>query len=228
MSEEHRQLPLGIGLRPPIDFAGFIPGRNGEAVSRLRNRLDPFVYLWGKRGSGKSHLLQAACGEASRAGLRGIYLSLSGEDAPTTALKGLEEMELVCLDDLQAVAGQDAWEEALFHLFNRLRECQTRLFTAATAPPARLGILLPDLASRLTWGPCYHLHPLDDAGRLELLMGGARRRGLQLSSEAASFLLARLPRDPESLEQLLQHLDRASLAAQSRLTIPFIRRVLEL
>jgi DnaA-homolog protein len=224
-----QQLPLGIGIRPSVDFTSFISGRNGEAVSRLRTPLDPFVYLWGESGSGKSHLLQAACGQVHAEGRQPAYLPLKSEkEIDPAMLEGLEGFALVCLDDLERVAGRAEWERAIFNLFNMLRDNGAQLVVAADRPPAQLVLDLPDLASRLAWGPCYHLLPLDDEGRLELLLASAERRGMSMSVETASFLLQRTPRDIHFLSLLMDRLDSASLAAQRKLTIPFVREILHL
>jgi len=223
------QLPLGIELKPRVDFSGFISVANEEAVSRIKLNQDPFIYLWGEAGCGKSHLLQAACRQQSDAGHAAAYIPLR-EIAELTPgmLHGLEAMHLVCLDDLERLVGKADWELALFNLFNQLRENNAHLIVAANAPPGQLSIELADLASRLTWGPCYHLITLDDAGRMELLMRSAEQRGLKLTPEIALFLLHRLPRDVHSLVRLVEQLDYASLAAQRRLTIPFVREILQL
>ncbi len=224
-----QQLSLGLSIRPSVDFASFIVGRNGEAVSRLRTPQDPFVYLWGESGSGKSHLLQAACQQAHREERLPAYLPLKSErEIDPEMLQGLEGYALVCLDDLERIAGEAAWERAIFNLFNLLRENGGQLLVAADRPPASLPIALPDLASRLTWGPCYHLLPLDDEERLELLLRSAERRGMSMSVETASFLLQRTPRDIHFLTLLMDRLDTASLAAQRRLTIPFVREILNI
>ena len=224
-----QQLPLGLELRPRVDFGSFIGTQNAELVSRLRLTPDPFLYLWGESGSGKSHLLQASCRETDERGESSAYIPLEQiDELEPGVLEGLEGMQLVCLDDLQQLAGKADWELALFNLFNRLRENSAQLVVSANAPPAQLPILLADLASRLTWGPCYHLLPLDDAGRVELLIRQAEQRGLKLSSEIAIFLIQRLPRDSHSLTRLVERLDHASLAEKHRLTIPFVRRVLQL
>ncbi|MCU7797638.1 MAG: DnaA regulatory inactivator Hda [Candidatus Thiodiazotropha sp. (ex Myrtea spinifera)] len=224
-----QQLPLGIGIRPSVDFSSFIAGRNGEALSHLRSTLDPFLYLWGDSGVGKSHLLQAACGLAQSEGRQPAYLPLKSEQEIDPAmLDGLEGFGLVCLDDLERITGHKDWEQAIFNLFNLLRETGAQLVVTADRPPASLPVALPDLASRLTWGPCYHLFPLDDDERLELLLASAERRGMSMSVETASFLLQRTPRDIHFLTLLMDRLDSASMAAQRRLTIPFVRETLNL
>jgi DnaA family protein len=223
------QLTLGIALKPAVDFSSFIPGRNGEAVARLRHLQDPFIYLWGKPGCGKSHLLQAACQRQTDQGRHCAYVPLARiAELQPAILDGLEDMDLVCLDDLEQLAGAAAWELALFNLYNQLQEQHAQLLVSAHLPPADLPIKLPDLASRMTWGPCYHLSPLDDDGRRELLIRHAQQRGLILSHDTASFLLQRIPRDIHYLTQVVEQLDQASLVAQRRLTIPFVRNVLGL
>ncbi|MBT3058175.1 MAG: DnaA regulatory inactivator Hda [Candidatus Thiodiazotropha sp.] len=223
------QLPLSLSIRPRVDFSAFIAGRNGEAVSRLRGESDPLIYLWGVSGSGKSHLLQACCHQEQLEQGQPAYLPFKSEHGLEPAmLEGLESFSLVCLDDLEVLAAREDWELAIFSLFNQLREAGSRLIVSSDRPPAQLPLKLADLASRLTWGPCYQLFPLNDEERLELLIRSAERRGMTMSVEIANFLLQRTPRDIHYLTLLIERLDRASLAAQRRLTIPFVREILNL
>ncbi len=222
-----RQLTLRIGLRDSATFANFLVGGNAAPLHALQQGEEPFIYLWGGQGSGRSHLLQAAChAEAARGGSPAYLPFTELLRTGTGLLEGLEQMSLVCLDDLQAVAGDRTWEEALFHLYNRVRDTGGRLLAAADASPAALGILLPDFGSRLAWGPVFQLQSLDDAGKLAALQLRARARGMELSEEVGAYLLRRCPRDMHALFELLERLDQASLAAQRRLTIPFVRELI--
>ena len=141
-------------------------------------------------------------------------------------LEGLEQQALIAIDDVQAIAGMPQWEEALFHLYNRVRDCGHRLVVSATVAPAGLTLTLPDLTSRLGWGPVFQLAALSDTDKRAALQMRARRRGLELGNEVPEYLLRRCPRDMDSLFSLLNQLDRASLVAQRRLTIPFVRELL--
>ena len=225
------QLPLRLAWDAGCRFEGFVPGPNTAAVAALEAAAagggEACLYLWGGAGLGKSHLLQAACARAAETGRRPAYLPLGAAgEWETTVLEGLEALDLVCLDDVQAVAGRRPWEEALFALFNRLRSAGTTLVAAGAAAPAALGLALADLRSRLAWGPVFHLRPLAEAERAAALARLARRRGLELPPEVGRFLLRRCPRDMASLVALLDRLDEASLAEQRRLTVPFVRRFL--
>jgi DnaA-homolog protein len=226
------QLPLGLGLPDWATFAGFHPGPNAEALHAVRECAagtgEPFVYVWGGAGRGKTHLLQAACRGAGERGLAAAAVALgeAGRAFPPEALEGLEQLALVCLDDLQAVAGRSGWELALFDLFNRVRESGARLIVAACGRPGEIGLSLPDLHSRLGWGLALPLHTLDDADLLAALQRRAAARGLELPDDVAGYLLRRCPRDLAALGTLLERLDRASLAAQRRLTVPFVKAFL--
>jgi len=220
------QLPLGIGLRDSATFANFWPAANREALLALSEGEEQFVFLWGGAGCGKTHLLQALCQQQAEQGRTVAYLPLAEPGMVPQMLEGMEAMDLLALDDLDAVAGQAEWEEALFHLYNRLRDAGVRLVVTASASPAALPVALPDLASRLSWGLTLQLSANDDAAKLAILQLRARNRGLELSEEVGNYLLKRCERDMESLIQLLERLDAASLQEQRRLTIPFVKTLL--
>lgn len=224
------QVPLRLSLGAGALLDDFIVGRNHAALAAVRELCaggQGPVYLWGDAGSGKSHLLQAACRAADAVGRRAGYLAC-GTDAgiPPAVLEAWGELDLVCLDDVQRCAGDLEWERALFRLFEDGRERGHALLLAASHPPQALGFSLPDLRSRFGWGPVFQLRPLDDDGRLAALQARATACGFELPDETGWYLLARHARDMHALMRMLETLDVASLSAQRRLTIPFVRDVL--
>ena len=232
------QLSLNVLLKDGSSFSNFLPGPNLEALERLRAAVvatsrekssEQMMFLWGADGSGKTHLLQAACRLAQELGIAPVYVPLveAGVLSPSL-LESVEQAPLVCLDDVEHVAGHADWETALFSLIERLRVAGGLLISAATAPPARLGLRLPDLTSRLAWGAVYALQPLSDAEKLEAVRLRARNRGFDLPEDVARYILSRYPRDMNSLFELLNRIDREALAHQRRVTIPFLRRLEEI
>ncbi|HTO18002.1 MAG TPA: DnaA regulatory inactivator Hda [Pseudomonas sp.] len=228
------QLPLGVRLRDDATFANYYPGANAAALGYVERLCDAdagwaenLIYLWGNDGVGRSHLLQAACLRFEQHGEPALYLPL-GEVVTLgpELLDNLEQYELVCLDDLDAIAGRADWEEALFHLFNRLRDAGRRLLLAASASPRELGIQLPDLQSRLSLSLVFQLQELSDEDKLRALQLRASRRGLHLTDEVGRFILTRGARSMSALFDLLEQLDQASLQAQRKLTIPFLKETL--
>ncbi len=226
------QLSLGMWLREGATFSNFITGQNSQLVAQLRQLgsepSERFLYLWGSVGSGKSHLLQALCHQTTAAGRCAFYLPLSEASQLSPAmLEGLEQMALVVIDDVDAIAGEMAWEEALFHLYNRLRDCgQGVLVVAAQLPLATLALELADLHSRLAWGLVFQLQGLDDEDKRLALQQRAAGRGFELPDDVVTYLLRYYRRDVAGLFELLEQLDQASLANQRRLTIPFVKEVI--
>jgi len=225
--DEMTQLTLPVTPLGTASFAIFDVGGNGPALASLRSPDEPMVFLWGPGGSGKTHLLQALSAEQALQRVVIVDLAQWRELVPAV-LEGLEQLDWVCVDNLDAIAGRADWEEAMFDLCNRVRETGARLRVAAAAAPRALSLTLPDLISRLEWGPIFELQPLDDAGRARALALHANSRGLVLSEDVRNFLLHRTPRDNHALLAMLQRLDKGSLIHQRRLTIPFVKQVLGL
>ena len=231
------QIPLQLSWQDGFSFENFFAGdslkSNVEAVHHLRQIAtvnagdEQFLFLWGFVNAGKSHLLQATCQQAADSGLSVAYLPLTeiGELDPEM-FTGLEQMSLVCIDDVQALAGNHCCEEALFHLYNRMREAGNKMIVAGDIAPKALTIKLADLQSRLSWGPVFHLQELNDENKIAALQLRAKTRGFELTEEVGLFLIRRSARDMPSLFALLERLDEASLAKHRKLTIPFVRELI--
>ena len=225
-----RQLPLGMTLGSDLGFDTLVTSRNSEAFAAVHAALQShgqLVYVWGAEGSGRTHLLQALVRDASGHERRAALLPLRERAAwQSDMLEGLDDFDVVALDDVDAIAHDVDWERAVFNLFNAVRDAGGNLIVSAGQPPGGLDMLLPDLRSRLGSMLVYHWKALDDEGRLEALQKKAAARGMELPTEAAQWLLVRHSRDMRFLADLIDRLDHASLAAQRRLTIPFIRDLL--
>jgi DnaA family protein len=227
-----KQLPLGVRWPDHSAFANFLTGPNSLVVEELRSLAGgsgaTLVWIWGPAASGKTHLLQAVCGEAGAAGRRAAYfpLQLRAQFAPA-ALGGCEQLDVVCIDDAECAAADGEWERALFNLYNGMLDLQHHLLFAAQSPPTALRWTLPDLRSRLCAGLVLQVRPLTDGEQIAALKLHAGVRGLELPEDTAGYLMKRFPRDLRTLCALLDTLDTAALAAQRRLTVPFIRQVIE-
>jgi DnaA family protein len=220
-------MPLSVRLRDASRFATFAPGRNRQAVERLRDpaRDGRCIWLWGRPGTGKTHLLQAACAAAGEHGDTSTYVDVAA-GASVEQLDGLETISLVCLDGLDRIAATADWNEAIFRLHTLMQDARARLVISTQAAPTALAFALSDLRSRLLAAEIFQLRELDDDGLSAALRLRAAARGLELSDDAAEFLLRRLPRDMHTLCATLDRLDYASLAAQRKLTLPFLREAL--
>lgn len=235
------QLPLPIHQVDDETFENFYSGNNLLLLNSLHQNfadvIQPFFYIWGGKSSGKSHLLKAVNNHFLIAQRSASYIPLDKSHYfSPSVLDNADQLDVVCLDDIQAIMGDPEWELAIFNLFNQIREQQglfnqghkTLLLITANCPPQQLKIALPDLRSRLTWGEVYRLDDLTDTQKINILMQYARNRGFELNEDVASFLLKRVDRELQILIEQIDLLDRASLQAQRKLTIPFVKEILGL
>lgn len=227
------QLTLGVGLKDDATFVNFFAGKNQQLTHELREcargQGERVIYFYGSGGEGCTHLLQACCHEANQARLRSLYLPFGNlNEFSPSILEGLEDLDLICIDDIHKMAGHSVWEEAFFHAYNRIHDAGKRLIVTANLAPKGLGLMLPDVVSRLAWGMIFQLQPLSDSEKLQVLMMRADRRGMTVSEEVGKFILNHCPRHMSTLFAALDVLDKVSLAAQRKLTIPFVKTVLQI
>lgn len=247
LAESPKQLALRLSLDDEATFGNYYCAADGSAnlavVAHLQQcvglwaqresdiasgiLLKEFVWLWGSTGVGCSHLLQAACHELDARGQAVFYLSLSAwRDLTPDVLLGLEQVAVLCLDDIDEVAGIPAWEEALFHLYNRMAASQTPLLAAGRSSPQYTRFALKDLHSRLQSAAVFQLHPLDDEHKMAALQMRAAHLGFELSDEVAGYLVRRCERSMRALIAALHELDRHSLETQRKVTIPLLKALM--
>ena len=222
------QLALPLQLADHAVFASYLNSGNEALVAtlfRIAAGEDAYgCWLWGRSATGKTHLLQAVC---EAAGDRAAYVPLAMiAKAGPGVLDGLSSRELVCIDDIDQVAGQTEWELALFDLCNQVLDAGSQLLVTAESAPRECPIEMADLRSRLARLPVFQIHALGDDERISALQLRSRHRGLELPDDTARYLLKRSRRDMASLYELLDILDKEALRAKRRLTIPFVREVL--
>jgi DnaA-homolog protein len=214
----HKQLALDIALREDATFANYV----GAAKHQL-DHPGQLVFVWGPPQTGRSHLLQACCQWVDDA----IYLT--GLDQLDAAiLNRLDDRSLVCIDDVDQVLGQPAWEEGLFHLINGLKDRGKRLLLAASEPPRLLAVQLPDLRSRLLAALVVETDTLNDQQKLQVMQQRANSRGFDLKDDVGQFIMSRSARDMGSLVNVLALLEVESLRQQKKVTIPFVKQTLRL
>ena len=226
-----RQLTLGVQLKERATFASFLTARNVELVAHLHhlaaNTPGGSTWIAGPHTAGKSHLLHAVCA-ATPVGKRAGYLPLETLlPFGPAALEGAENLDVACYDDIQVIAGNDEWERCLFSLWHRALERNTTLLFTARENPAQIAFGLEDLKSRLASSAVFAVRELNDEEQVEALNLRADLRGFELPVETARYLQHRFPRDMRTLCEVLDTLDDASFAAQRRITVPFIRDVID-
>jgi len=218
----NRQLPLRFKLEDHVSLDDYV-GSTSTRLLELKN----LVILYGDAGSGKSHLLQGLCNQVVRSSGSAFYLPMSSSLKPSI-LQGLEDSDLVCLDDIDNILQTSSWQTALFHLINACGDNGVKLVLSSSQPVISILIELPDLLSRLKSAYFLSTGQLSDTEKLEVLRVKAQRRGFEMGSDVCSFILSRSPRDMHYLVRLVERLDEATLSRQKKVTIPFVKRTLGL
>ena len=229
------QLPLMVQLPDDETFDSYKGSVNSKVVSQLKLFIKQSsdgphgFYIFGGPSVGKSHLLHACSSFAAEQGKSSVCLSCAElTSLSVEVLEGIEKINFICLDDVHLIAANKQWQQAIFDLYNRVLEENNFIVISGNESVQKLTINLPDLVSRLAWGLTEQIRPLDDSEKVSTLQYRAAQRGLILSDEAAKFLVNRLSRDMGSLIKTLDTLDKASIQEQRKITIPFIKDVLEI
>ncbi len=226
-----QQLPLDVSLADYARFESFFVGPNSPAVHAATEAAHAptraLIWLCGGEGVGKTHLLQAIVTAGTEHGFRAAYLPLGPEsNLPPAAADGLGELDLICIDDVDAVAADADWERALFALFESARESGARLVLAAAQAPAHSAFALRDLVSRFSSAAVFRLHQLSDAEKLEALRFRAAWRGFALPDDVVAYLIKRVDRSTSTLFGLLDKLDHEGLVAKKKISIALVKSVL--
>ncbi len=225
------QMVLPLALDDKASFANYLSGDNAELIRALNASVSSeeqtMLYFYGAAGVGKSHLLFAMQRLAKDQAVASFYISLVDSRVTPQMLEVIDTRAMVCIDDVQAWAGESDKERALFALFERVKQSQGRLIVSATQPPKASGFSLEDLVSRLASGLVYPLNALTDAQQFDAIKLRANQRGLSISDEVVKYLLSRSSRDTSELFFLLDEIDKASLIEKRRITIPFLQTLLK-
>lgn len=225
------QLALAVQLNDEATFSDFCWTGNELLQQQMlpvsSEHSERLLYLWGAVGSGKSHLLQAYCQAVSQTNQSARYVPLTVfQYWDPAVLEGMEDHAFIAIDDVDTIAGRPEWEEALFHLYNRIVDRQTMLIIAGETSPASMTIQLPDLRSRLASGLVLQVHELSDENKITTLQAHAQKRGFELPMLVGHYIVSRCARNMHDLHAVLDKLDHASLVAQRKITIPFVKDIL--
>lgn len=234
------QLTLPVTLPINQTFESYFSEGHTDVVAHLKGVLTgetdtsiPLTLLTGAEGTGKSHLLFSLCHLADSHRKSCVYISLSKLDTLEPAVfEGMEQHDILCIDNVDAIAENEKWERALFDLINKVTEKNSRgettlLVLTSRQSPKHAKYGLPDLISRLQWGVMFKLSVPNDEQRRHIVALRAKQKGLSLSDSACSFLLSHSNRHLPVLMDIIDELDALSLQAQKKITVPMLKKVLE-
>ncbi len=220
-----QQLPLPFAAPRKQTFANFLGAANDEVIRLLSRPQAAFAFVWlyGDAGVGKSHLLQAALDTQRGFGRRCRVVDLSCEALPDSE----DGVDVLAIDHLQAARLDVQAQRNLVAWYQALSISGGWLIVAGDASPLADDWPLPDLASRLKSAQTFQVRSLNEDEVRALLTRRARERGLMLPRAVVDYWLTRRSRAVPALLEDLERLDQAAWVEQRRLTVPFMKGVLE-
>ncbi len=224
------QFPLHFEFRANQTFDDYFAGTNQLIIEDLKRCIlgngEQQIFMWGKSGQGKSHLLQACCHYAQQHERQSFYFDLALYRYYKPAiLMGLDDYDLVCVDNMDWIVGRKKWERALCDFMQRHVDRGHRLIISATCLPNYMTIKTLDLKTRLGWGQTFQLKTLVKKHNVDALIFKADAMGFEISPQVGRFLMIQHKTELDEMWYLLQKLDRASLIAKRKLTVPFLKEL---
>ena len=220
------QIALPLENAPRFGRDDYMVGASNEAALAWCDRWPdwpaPVIVLVGPPGAGKSHLLTIW---QQQSGAENLPVEKLAPDL-IAEIGGREQPPLLAIDQADRIVGDPVAEEGLFHLFNHVRAEGGSMLLTAVQQPARWGLALPDLESRLKASPVITLAAPDDAMMAALLVKQLADRQLIVGQEVVDYLLARVERSYAAIRDLVAALDQLSLAKHRRITVPLAREIL--
>jgi len=226
------QYPLHFEFRANQTFDDFFAGVNEPIIQDLKqcvlDKGEQQIFLWAKSGQGKSHLLQACCHYAQEHEFQSFYFDLARYRLHKPAIfLGLDDFEVVCVDNIDAIVGQKKWEQALSAFIQRHYERGHRLIISATNLPNYMILKTSTVKTSLSWGLMIQLKTLVNVDSIDALIFKADAMGFEISPQVGRFLMIQHHDELDGLWLLLEKLNRASLSAKRKLTVPFLKQLFD-
>ena len=223
------QLSLAVTLDNEATFENFYAPfgtLQHTAMQCLSKRSEQYIFLSGNAGTGLSHLLQAAC----KLERDSIYINFGLLDGNSIdkIFDGLEQMSLVCLDDIHIILSNQCRQKEIFHFFNRCSENGTRLVLASHKRLNVINIRFLDLVTRLKSGVVLHFEEFRDDDLLKLLKYRATLMGLDFTHDCAIYIFNRTRRTAGGVVDALRKIDLKALTEKRPITRPLIKAALDL
>mgnify|MGYP003362425100 FL=1 len=215
------QLIFDFAERGYPGFDKFLGTENAELVYVLQHKHDPFIYVWGEEGAGKSHLLRAWVAQALDAGKKAIYI----DAAATPLTEAAFEAEYLAIDQIEKLGNEE--QALLFAVFNRFRNSGKGFLLLSSEHTPQQLVIREDLRTRMAYCLVYEVKPLTDQEKIDALVSMAAARQVTIDPEIFEYLLNHWRRDMDSLMQMLDTLDNYAVTMGKRITLPLLRQLLK-
>lgn len=215
------QLIFDFAERGYPGFDKFLGTENAELVYVLQHKHDPFIYVWGEEGAGKSHLLRAWVAQALDAGKKAVYI----DAAATPLTEAAFEADYLAIDQIEKLGNEE--QALLFAVFNRFRNSGKGFLLLSSEHTPQQLVIREDLRTRMAYCLVYEVKPLTDQEKIDALVSMAAACQVTIDPEIFEYLLNHWRRDMDSLMQMLDTLDNYAVTMGKRITLPLLRQLLK-
>jgi DnaA family protein len=225
------QIALPLTFDKEFSFNNFLSEQSDFFTSSLQASInqvgESLIGVWGGQDSGKTHLINATASYARLQGSRfEFYDGYQLMECDPSQFDDFANCRILLIDNLDAICGNRQWEQKFYHLINACKRGEmTLLFTVSVNPPF-LDCSLADFQSRLSWGLLIQLPLVVDTDIGQVLKFRAELLGIDLSKEVVTYLLTHYSRHLSAQMEILRLVDKMSLSAKKRVTVPFIKQTL--
>jgi DnaA-homolog protein len=223
-----QQLGLPISLDSKMLLSNFA-GKNNQLLMTLIDKLfnkneSSVLFVSGGRSSGKTHLLQGCIFKALDQDLRAVYIDIK-QPLPTGLISTLSDYDWVCIDNIDQL--ESLQQQELFDLYNQIKYTNTKLIVSATVLPVGL-TLLKDLKTRLSLAVVFSLEQLTDQEKIALIELKMKDKNLDIDEKVYVYLFKYFSRDLTVILAAIDQLDQESLQQKSAISIPFVKKILQI
>lgn len=220
------QLGLPISLNTSMLLESFVAN---QELLRSINQLfldekSSEVFIYGASGQGKTHILQGAVLKALEMDKNAVYIDCS-ESFPEHILDLVDQIDFISFDNVHLISSEN--QEVFFDLYNRARQTQIFILVSGDSLPSDLEVM-KDIKTRLSLAAVYKLEELNDELIMSVIDSQMSQRNLSVNSNVYEYLFKNYSRDLKLLLSTLNDLDKASLQSKKPISIPFVKKFLEL
>ena len=185
------------------------------------------LFLYGVEQAGKSFLLQSVCNHFAFKEKQSLYIPIKEvKKYGSDFIDSLDQLHVICIDDVDLIASNKEWEIALFNLINNCFLSKCRLIFCSSTNPSKINFELEDLISRIKKIDHVELVPVKTDNLPEAIKFIADLRSINLGDKEIKYLITYSRRSMSDLLDIINKLDNLSMQLKRKITIPLIKEII--
>ena len=220
----YNQIPIDFEFLKKKTFDNFIIGGNETLFYDLVNvrNSNQIILIYGQKSSGKTHICNALL---NRFNTSNLFINI---DVDLDQIDPSDSYDLLIIDDIDQLISTPIFEEKLFTILNNQILHKKPAVITSSKDISECSFTLKDLSSRLLSDKIFTINELSDSEKIKMMISLSRQRGLEIPEKSLNYIINNCNRDLFFLCAFIRNLDDVSLSTKKRITIPFIKKVIDL